>query len=57
MKIHDPWLLCFALLWILFCYIPAPMAHKGSGKPMSKLERVIFSGIGWAILLQWYSLC
>jgi len=56
MRIHDPWLICFAVAWILFCCLPIAITHKGVRKPLSKRDRIIFSGIGWLLLLLWYSL-
>jgi len=56
MRIHNTWLLLFAVAWILFCYLPIPIVSKGTKELLKWTERIIFSGIGWTTLLLWYSL-
>ena len=55
MRIHDLWPICCAVAWILFCYLPISITQKGTRKPLSKWDRIIFSSIGWLLLLLWYS--
>jgi len=57
-KIKEPFLLIFAVLWILGFLLPKTLYRKGTGKPFENqlVARIAFVAIGLAILLLWYSL-
>jgi hypothetical protein len=58
MRIKEPFLLAFAILWILGALLPKPLYRSRSGKPFENqlLARIAFTAIGLALLLLWYSL-
>jgi len=57
-KIKEPFLLIFAVLWILGFLLPKTLYRKGAGKPFENqlVARIAFVAIGLAMLLLWYSL-
>jgi hypothetical protein len=58
MKIKEPFLLVFAILWIAGFLLPKTLYRKGSRKPFENqlVARIVFLAIGLALLLLWYSL-
>ena len=58
MRVKEPFLLVFAILWLLGFLIPKTLYRKGTGKPFENqpAARVAFAAIGLALLLLWYSL-
>jgi hypothetical protein len=58
MKIKEPFLLVFAILWIADFLLPKTLYRKGSGKPFENqlVARIAFLAIGLVLLLLWYSL-
>jgi succinate-acetate transporter protein len=58
MKIKEPFLLIFSLLWLAFCLLPAGFFRRRNGEPYDDLlfRRIAFAGIGIAMLVLWYSL-
>jgi len=56
MKVKEPFLLVFSILWILFFLLPVKLHWKGTHRPMTWPERMVVAGIGLAFLLLWYSL-
>jgi hypothetical protein len=58
MKVKEPFLLCFSLLWIVGTLLPRKLYRGKSGIPYENqlLARVAFVAIGRAMLVLWYSL-
>jgi succinate-acetate transporter protein len=58
MKIKEPFLLIFSLLWIAFLLLPASFYRRRNGEPYDDLliRRIAFAGIGIALLVAWYAL-
>lgn len=58
MRIKEPFLLVFAILWILAFLLPKTLYRNRSGKPFENqlVARIAFLAIGLALLLLWYSL-
>lgn len=56
MKIKEPFLLIFSLVWIAFCFLPKEFYSRCDGQPYDDLlfRRIGFAGIGGASLLLWY---
>jgi hypothetical protein len=57
MKMKEPFLLIFSLLWIAFCFMPAEFYRRRNGEPYDDLlfRRIAFPGVGLALLLAWYA--
>jgi hypothetical protein len=55
-KIKEPFLLIFSILWILFFLAPIPIRSKTTKAPATLWQRILFLAIGAASLLLWYSL-
>jgi hypothetical protein len=56
MKIKEPFLLIAAICWIVLSLVPKEIPWRGSIRPVDRTMRVAFVGIGFALLLLWYSL-
>jgi hypothetical protein len=58
MKIKEPFLLAFAILWILGASLPKTLYRSRGGKPFENqlVARLAFAAIGLALLVLWYSL-
>jgi hypothetical protein len=54
-RIHNPWLLIFGVGWVVFCAMPIPIVNKRTHEPISWKDRVLFSLIGFVVILAWYS--
>jgi len=57
MRIKEPFLLIFSVIWILIALVPRKL-YRRSGKPFEnqRIARVAFTSIGLALLVLWYSL-
>ncbi|OLE57218.1 MAG: hypothetical protein AUG13_05100 [Chloroflexi bacterium 13_1_20CM_2_59_7] len=57
-RVKEPFLLIFSLLWIAGAVLPKKLYRKSSGKPFERqlLARIGFLAIGLSLLLLWYSL-
>jgi hypothetical protein len=57
MKVKEPFLLCFSLLWIAATFLPGKLRRR-NGTPYEKqtMARAGFLAIGIALLVLWYSL-
>ncbi len=58
MKIKEPFLLCFAMLWIAGTLLPRKLYRGRSGVPYEnqQVARIAFLAISIAMLVLWYSL-
>jgi hypothetical protein len=57
-KIKEPFLLFFSIIWILGALLPRQLYRRRSGIPYEnqRLARAAFLAIGVALLVLWYSL-
>jgi hypothetical protein len=55
-KIKEPFLLIAALCWIVLSLVLKEIRWRGSYRRMESSIRIAFVGIGFAMLLLWYSL-
>jgi len=57
MKIKEPFMLIFSLLWIAIWFFPEEFYGRRNGQPYDDLRvrRIAFVGIGVASLVLWYS--
>ncbi|PYX27255.1 MAG: hypothetical protein DMG80_19100 [Acidobacteria bacterium] len=58
MKVKEPFLLCFSLLWIAGALLPRTLYRGKGGRRFENqlLARLAFVAIGVAMLVLWYSL-
>jgi hypothetical protein len=58
MKIKEPFMLIFSLLFIAFGFLPSSFYQKRNGERYDDLlfRRIGIAGIGIATLVLWYSL-
>jgi hypothetical protein len=58
MKIKEPFLLIFSLLFIVFSFLPADFYRRRNGESYDDLlfRRIACAGIGLALLLAWYAM-
>jgi hypothetical protein len=56
MKIKEPFLLIAAICWVILSLVPKEIHWRGFHRPVDRTMRVVFVGIGFALLLLWYSL-
>jgi hypothetical protein len=57
-KMKEPFLLIFSLLWTAFAFLPAGFYRRRNGEPYDDLlfRRIAIAGIGLVLLLAWYAL-
>jgi hypothetical protein len=57
-SIKEPFLLAFAILWMLGALLPKTLYRNRADKPFENqlMARMAFAAIGLALLLLWYSL-
>jgi hypothetical protein len=55
-KIKEPFLLIAALCWIVLSLVLKEIRWHGIYRPMEWRIRIALAGIGFAMLLLWYSL-
>ena len=56
MKIKEPIVLIAALCWIVLSLVLKEIPWRGNNRRMDRSMRIAFAGIGFAMLLLWYSL-
>jgi hypothetical protein len=55
-KIKEPFLLITALCWIVLSLVLKEIRWRGTYRRMEWSMRIALAGIGFAMLLLWYSL-